>query len=116
MVRHSAAHRGAEEEVFPRAVARGTSLLTFNSTCYGRLLKPSSQLPLPSAADCYRYTLGQPGVTACWSAPASLMHLEDNLAALRDPELPLDRRERLRAHGDTVYREDTVFQKLVRSR
>src|SRR5262249_39800480 len=40
MVRHSVAHRGAEKEVFPHAAARGTSVITFNNTCYGRLLRP----------------------------------------------------------------------------
>src|SRR5262249_6384283 len=30
MVRHSAAHRGAETQVLPQALARGASVLTFN--------------------------------------------------------------------------------------
>jgi HEAT repeat protein len=115
MVRHSAAHRGAEEQVFPRALECGTSLLTFNNTCYGRLLQPRGDHPPPRAADCYRYTLSHPAVTACWSAPATLAQLEENLAALRDLELPPDRREMLIAHGDAVYREDVTFRKLVRS-
>jgi hypothetical protein len=116
MVRHSAAHRGAEEQIFPRAVERGTGVLTFNNTCYGRLLKAHGERPRPDAADCYRYTLAQPGVTACLAAPATLGQLEENLVALRDPELPRDRRELLRAQGDAVYQEDAVFRKLVRSR
>jgi aryl-alcohol dehydrogenase-like predicted oxidoreductase len=115
MVRHSAAHRGAENAVLPRAAALGTSIITFNSTCYGRLLQPHGNRPPPSAADCYRYTLAQPGVTVCLSAPATLEQLEENLTALRDPELPLERRETLLAHGDRVYREDVAFRQLVRS-
>src|SRR5262249_7100719 len=55
MVRHSAAHRGAEQRVFRRAVELGKSLLTFNNTCYGRLLLPHGGILPPSAADCYRY-------------------------------------------------------------
>jgi HEAT repeat protein len=116
MVRHSAAHRKAEEQVFPRAVELGTSVITFNNTCYGRLLKPQGTAPPPSAADCYRYTLAEPGVTLCWSAPATLEQLDENLAALRDPVLPPERRERLRAHGEWVYQEDSTFRTLVRSR
>jgi HEAT repeat protein len=116
MVRHSAAHRKAEEQVFPRAVERGTSVITFNNTCYGRLLKPQGPNPPPSAADCYRYTLAQPGVTLCWSAPATLEQLEENLTALRDPVLPPERCERLREHGEWVYQEDSTFRQLVRSR
>jgi HEAT repeat protein len=116
MVRHSAAHRGAEEHIFPAAMRAGVGLLTFNNTCYGRLLKPAGAGEPPTAADCYRYALAQPGVAACWSAPATLEQLDENLAALRDPALPDDRRERLRAHGDRVYAEDTTFRRLVRSR
>src|SRR5262249_20186492 len=74
MVRHSLAHRGAETAVFPHAIQRGTSIITFNNTCYGRLLRPHSERdrPAPTAADCYRYSLMQPGVTMALSAPADL--------------------------------------------
>jgi hypothetical protein len=116
MVRHSAAHRGAEAAVLPRAAELGVSVLTFNNTCYGRLLQARGTVPPPDAGDCYRYTLAQPGVTACWSAPATLDQLEGSLAVLRDPTLPPDRRERLLRQGNLVYEEDTVFRKLVRSR
>jgi predicted aldo/keto reductase-like oxidoreductase len=110
MVRHSAAHRKAETEVFPAARERGTSILTFNNTCYGRLLDPSFR---PS--DCFRYTLNTPGVSACFTAPATLEYLEENLDALRNPDLPDDVRERLLKRGEWMYREDTVFRKTVRA-
>jgi HEAT repeat protein len=114
MVRHSAAHRGAEKVVFPRAAQRGASLITFSNTCYGRLLQPHNGMPPPPAADCYRYALMQPGVRACLSAPASLAQLDDNLAALRDPVLPEERRNYLLSFGERLYEEETVFRKLVR--
>jgi HEAT repeat protein len=114
MVRHSAAHRGAEKEVFPRAIQRGTSLITFSNTCYGRLLEPRIGLPPPRAADCYRYTLMQPGVRACLSAPASLAQLEENLEALRDPVLPSERLSHLLSIGEKLYEEETVFRNFVR--
>jgi aryl-alcohol dehydrogenase-like predicted oxidoreductase len=114
MVRHSAAHRGAEEQVFPKAAARGTSVITFSNTCYGRLLEPHAGLQPPSAADCYRYALAQPGVLACLSAPASLAQLDENLAALRDPGLPEDRRQHLEAIGAKLYEEETMFRRFVR--
>ncbi|QJX00434.1 HEAT repeat domain-containing protein [Frigoriglobus tundricola] len=110
MVRHSAAHRKAETEVFPHAIERGTSILTFNNTCYGRLLDPSFR---PS--DCFRYTLNTPGVTACFTAPATLEYLEENLDALRNPELPEAAREKLLKRGEWMYCEDTVFRKTVRA-
>jgi HEAT repeat protein len=114
MVRHSAAHRGAEKQIFPRAAQRGTSLITFSNTCYGRLLQPHNGMAPPVAADCYRYTLMQPGVRACLSAPATLAQLEENLAALRDPDLPAERRDYLLSFGEKRYEEEVVFRKLVR--
>jgi aryl-alcohol dehydrogenase-like predicted oxidoreductase len=114
MVRHSAAHRGAEERILPRAAALGTGLITFNNTCYGRLLQARADAPPPRPADCYRYSLAQPGVTASLSAPATLEELEENLRALREPELPEDRLRSLLAQGERVYAEDTTFRKLVR--
>lgn len=110
MVRHSAAHRKAETEVFPVARERGTSILTFNNTCYGRLLDPSFR---PS--DCFRYTLNTPGVSACFTAPASVEFLEENLDALRNPALRDEAREKLLKRGEWMYREDTVFRKTVRA-
>jgi aryl-alcohol dehydrogenase-like predicted oxidoreductase/HEAT repeat protein len=115
MVRHSAAHRGAEGHILPCAAELGTGLLTFNNTCYGRLLQAKGDAPAPRPADCYRYSLAQPGVTACLSAPATLEQLDENLRALRDPELPEDRRRLLLAQGERVYEEDTTFRKLVRA-
>ncbi|HEY8506120.1 MAG TPA: aldo/keto reductase, partial [Gemmataceae bacterium] len=115
MTRHSAAHRRAEEHVFPHAVRRGTSVLTFSNTCYGRLLKPAGDLPPPQPSDCLRYTLRQPGVTACLTAPATVEFLEENLRAMREPELPEDRLRHLLACGERVYQEDTTFRKLVRA-
>ncbi len=110
MVRHSAAHRKAETEVFPHARERGTSILTFNNTCYGRLLHASFR---PS--DCFRYTLNTPGVSACFTAPSTVEYLEENLDALRNPELPDDVREKLLKRGEWMYREDSVFRKTVRA-
>jgi HEAT repeat protein len=115
MVRHSAAHRGAEQEVLPRAAALGTGIITFNNTCYGRLLQAHGATP-PRAADCYRYTLAQPGVTVCLSAPATLGKLDENLTVLSEPQLQPECRQRLLEHGQRVYEEDTLFRRWVRGR
>jgi HEAT repeat protein len=116
MVRHSAAHRGAERDIFPLAAARGLGLLTFSATCYGRLFRPRAGLETPTGADCYRYALAQPGVAACLTAPATLEVLEENLAALRQPQLDEERRQGLLAQGAALYEDETVFRRLVRSR
>jgi hypothetical protein len=114
MARHSAAHRGAEEEVFPTAARLGTTLITFNNLCYGRMLQPIDGMAPPDPADCYRYTLSFPAVSACWSAPSTVEQLDANLRALTDPELPEERREYLRRFGDVLYREESAFRRMVR--
>jgi HEAT repeat protein len=111
MVRHSAAHRKAEAEVFPVAIERGTAVITFNNTCYGRLLDGTAFRP----SDCFRFTLTTPGVSACFTAPSSLDQLEENLDALSHPELPTEVRERLLKRGVWMYREDAVFRRTVRA-
>jgi aryl-alcohol dehydrogenase-like predicted oxidoreductase len=105
MVRHSAAHRGAESSVFPACVARGTAVLTFSNLCYGRMLHRSpAPLSRPVAApDCYRYSLGQPGVGACIAAPRRHSELLENLEVARNADLSRERMAELRLHGDHVY-------------
>jgi hypothetical protein len=116
MVRHSAAHRGAEKEVFPEAARLGATLLTFSSTCYGRLLQPRAGLTPPTAADCYRYTLEQPSVSACFCAPATLEQLDEDLGVLEDIRLTEERRAVLVAQGGSLYEDEGVFRRLIRSR
>jgi aryl-alcohol dehydrogenase-like predicted oxidoreductase/HEAT repeat protein len=105
MVRHSAAHRGAEASVFPHCLSRGTGVLTFSNLCYGRMLHrtPAVLSATVSAPDCYRYSLSQPGVGACIAAPRRYSELTENLAVVETPTLSEARVAELRSHGDYVY-------------
>lgn len=120
MTRHSAAHPGAEEKVFPAALAQGTGVLTFTATCYGRLLRPTAHhadtpnIALPTAADCYRYSLSQPGVSACLTAPRNRDELLENLDVLDGKRLEPDVMATMRAHGVAVRAENRRFDTLVR--
>jgi aryl-alcohol dehydrogenase-like predicted oxidoreductase len=118
MTRHSAAHPGAEAALFPEASARGTGILTFTATCYGRLLRPTPGMPsdatLPSAVDCYRYSLSQPGVSACLSAPRSHRELTRNLEVLDRPWMMPEAVEAMRAHGARVRARNQQFNALIR--
>ena len=58
---------------------------------------------------------GAPDGGACFTAPATVEYLEENLDALRNPALPDDVREKLLKRGEWMYREDTVFRKTVRA-
>jgi hypothetical protein len=79
--------------------------------CYGRMLVGPHA---PTAADCYRYSLSQPGVVACISAPRRRAELVDNLAVLRAPTLALEQLAALRAHGVGVRAESQRFNALLR--
>lgn len=117
MTRHSAAHPGAEARVFPRAAARGVGILSFSALCYGRMLQRDPADPAsvpPTATECYRYSLSQPGVSACWSAPRRRSELLENLDALTAPALDAAAQARLRAHGAHVRADNREFDALVR--
>jgi HEAT repeat protein len=118
MTRHSAAHPGAEAALLPEAARRGTGVLTFTATCYGRLLRPTAGMPsdvaLPSAVDCYRYSLSQPGVSACLSAPRSHRELMQNLEVLARPWMVPEALEAMRVHGARVRARNQQFNALVR--
>lgn len=114
MVRHSAAHRGAEDSIFPAAIASGTSLLAFNSTCYGRLLTPLKDGTRVAAADCYRYTLSHAAVTCCLCAPATLTQLQENLQVLDNRSLDPATQDNLRKVGAIVYQQDGIFRRTIR--
>jgi hypothetical protein len=68
----------------------------------------------PSPADCYRYSLSQPGVVGCISAPRRRHELLENLAALRTPILDDAQLAALRAHGVGVRAENQRFNTLMR--
>ncbi|WP_342375253.1 HEAT repeat domain-containing protein [Myxococcus stipitatus] len=118
MTRHSAAHPGAETAFFPEAQRQGTGVLTFTTTCYGRLLRPvpgaPPDAPLPSAVDCYRYSLSQPGVSASLTAPRNRRELLHNLDVLSRPWMEPDALSVMRAHGERVRAQGRQLDTLVR--
>lgn len=118
MIRHNAAHTGAEREVLPYVDPQRCGITTFTNLCYGRMI---SELPawtrgIPEPADAYRYTLSQSGVTSCWSAPSTLEQLEHNLTALDRGPMSEEELEELRSYGRALYRLNTGFNRFVRSK
>ncbi|MEO1523907.1 MAG: aldo/keto reductase [Planctomycetota bacterium] len=111
MVRHNLAHRRAEEIVFPAARAHGTRIISFSSTCYGRLIEAGVK-----PADCIRYSLAQKEIDLVLTAPATAEQLRENLAALDAPEPDDDELARWRAVGDQVYRDNIAFRDDMQSR
>lgn len=119
MIRHNAAHRRAEQEALPLAARLGVPTILFNNTCYGRLLgsdaSPSDQeRPTVTADDCYRFSLSQPGASACWTAPATMDQLRQNLTVLDHLALDIDSRQRLIDRGQTVRKMDHQVAQNIR--
>jgi predicted aldo/keto reductase-like oxidoreductase len=114
MIRYNAAHRGAERDVFPVAREQGIPVVTFTGLRWKALLESTPDAPegfeAPSARDCYRFCLAEPGVSVALTAPGTREELEDNLKLLEDwhPPQPGER-ESMRRHGDRVRRHAGTF-------
>ncbi len=86
-VRYNAIHRGAEGEIFPLLPPRETrpGIVSFTATSWGQLLTPA-KVPkgdrVPTAADCYRFVLSNPGVDICLSGPKNVEQFQAALDAL----------------------------------
>ena len=108
MVRYNAAHRGAEEEVFPH-LADGSArpgITTYTATRWGRLLNPKKmphgERPL-TASDCYRFVLSNPKVDVCMMGPANAGEFEEGIIALGKGPLSSEEMERVRKIGSHVH-------------
>lgn len=106
MVRYSAAHRGAETDVFPHLAERGApGVTTYTATRWGKLIKggkmPPGMRPL-TAAECYRFVLSHPRVDLCLTGPRSVGEMEEGLQALREGPLSEEEMERARKIGDHI--------------
>jgi aryl-alcohol dehydrogenase-like predicted oxidoreductase len=106
-VRYSAAHRGAEQEIFPYLPGTGApGVASFTNTRWGDLLKPknmpSGTAPL-SAPDCYRFVLSSPHVHVAICGPKSDAEMEDALTVLSSGPLDAQELDRMRVIGDHVH-------------
>jgi len=114
MIRYNAAHRGAEQDVFPVTVGRECPVVAFTCLRWGGLigstpLDPAGFIP-PSAAACYRWVLCHPAVTVALAAPNGRKELDEVLAIVSPwQDMPLFEHESISDHGDRVYRHGGSF-------
>jgi aryl-alcohol dehydrogenase-like predicted oxidoreductase len=110
MVRYNAAHRGAEEQVFPFLQGHAgpkPGLVSYTATRWGTLINPRYTPPgmkTPTATDCYRFALSNSHVDVCLTAPATAEQMEANLLALELGPLSDEEMQWMRAVGDHVHR------------
>lgn len=114
MIRYNAAHRGAEQDLFPVTDAKKIPVVSYTALRWGALLAPTADDPhsfkVPRAPEWYRFALSSPSVAVVLMAPKSRAELVENLSILAD-DGPLDARalEQLAAHGDRVRRHAGAF-------
>lgn len=113
MMRYNAAHRGAEEDIFPYLAARDPGVVSYTATRWGYLLRRPrgypADAPLPSAAQCYRFVLSNPHVDVCLTAPSNERQLRENIAALSEGPLAPEEMEFMRRFGDRVRAQKRWF-------
>ena len=113
-LRYNAAHRGAEEEVFPiLAFPNRPGLIAYTATRWGDLLNskkmPRGEAPL-RGADCYRFVLTHPMVDVCITGPKNTQQMREALRALDLGPLSDQEMDRVRRIGDYVHDH---YKKLI---
>jgi predicted aldo/keto reductase-like oxidoreductase len=112
-VRYNAAHRGAEEEVFPLIQGEARpGIVTYTATRWGHLIKPKKMPPgetPPPASHCYRFVLSNPAVDVCMSGPKDMSQMEEALKVLDLGPLDPTEMERMKQIGDHVHTHGGMF-------
>jgi len=112
-VRYNAAHRGAEEEIFPHLQAQDRpGIVSYTATRWGQLLNPSKMPPgetVPVPSDCYRFALSNPAVDVCLCGPKNMDQMRDALPALELGPLGEEDMERMKRIGDFVRSTNRRF-------
>jgi len=113
MVRYSAAHRGAETDIFPNLPDSNPAVIGYTATRWTQLIRRPRGYPedgrVPTAGMCYRFVLSNPAVHACIMAPGNLGQFEQNLAEIRRGPLAEDDMLFMRSFGDFVHRQHRSF-------
>ncbi len=112
-VRYNAAHRGAEEDIFPHLQGDDRpGIVSYTATRWGQLLNPKKMPPgdtVPPSSDCYRFVLSNPAVDVCVCGPRNLEQMRAALPALELGPLGAAEMERMRRIGDYVRAHTRSF-------
>jgi aryl-alcohol dehydrogenase-like predicted oxidoreductase len=113
MIRYNAAHRGAEQEIFPFLHAHDPGVVSYTATRWEALLQRPrgwpADGPVPTASLCYRFVLSNPHVHVCMTAPRNIEQFEENISALSEGPLDEDEMLFMRKFGDAVHNRKKWF-------
>ncbi len=106
-IRYNAAHRGAEQDIFPFLPEKGEpGIVSFTNTRWGDLLKTKFMpegMPPPSARDLYRFSLSNACVHVAICGPKNNDEMKEALSVLKTGPLEDSVRKRLEVIGDHVH-------------
>lgn len=113
MVRYNAAHRGAEQDIFPHCSEHNPAIVGYTATRWTALLRrprgwPENR-PIPSGPMAYRFVLTNPSVHVCLMAPRSRKEFEANFQAVGSGPLSHDEMAFMKEFGDLVHAKRKWF-------
>ncbi len=113
MLRYNAAHRGAEQDIFPHLAAYDPGVLSYTATRWSYLLRRprglSADARVPTAGECYRFVLSNRHVHCVLTAPRNERELRENIAAVRQGPLDEEELAFMRSFGDVVHGQKRWF-------
>ena len=112
MMRYNAAHRGAEEDIFPYVKTYNTGVISYTATRWTYLIRKQKgwdETAIPTAGQCYRFVLSNPNVHVCLTAPRNIKQLEENLKSLDDGPLNEEEMCFIKKYGDLIHSKKKWF-------
>lgn len=113
MLRYNAAHRGAEQDIFPHLAEHNPGVISYTATRWTYLLRQPKTWPkgarIPTAGECYRFVLSNPYVHTVLMAPRNERQLRENIAAMRKGPLDENDLTFMREFGDVVHNQKKWF-------
>ena len=112
MMRYNAAHRGAEEDIFPHVKSHNTGVISYTATRWTYLIRKQKgwdEEKIPTAGECYRFVLSNPNVHVCLTAPRNVKQLEENLKSLDAGPLNEEEMRLIKKYGDLIHSKKKWF-------
>lgn len=113
MLRYNAAHRGAEQDIFPQLSVHDPGVISYTATRWSYLLRRPRTLPkgsrVPTAGECYRFVLSNDHVHTVLTAPRNMRQLRENIEAVRNGPLDQDDMKFMKEFGDAVHSQKRWF-------
>lgn len=115
MIRYSAKHPGAEQDIFPHLKKRNPAIVSYTALAWGQLLKPlksvemlswpgNKQLDVPPLTPelCYRFVLTNPHVHLVLTGPKNREQLRQNFTSIQQGALTTEELDWVRRYGKIV--------------